>query len=182
MKTIKHPTFSIDYQRGAALIITLVVMLVLTIIAVASTNSNQTQAMMVRNNQFRLETFNTSYAEIDAHIDVINKRKISDGIPDYVLTLIDGNVNDKVWYGATADGFSNNELDLLVPTNSTQMDREIIQWYNGNCLVFGQQLGAGVEKIACNEIKIDADSALKNTRVASNQFQVYEYKTLKQTN
>ena len=162
--------------------ITLVVMLVLTIIAVASTNSNQTQAMMVRNNQFRLETFNTSYAEIDAQVDIINKRKISDGIPDYVLTLIDGAVNDKVWHGATEDGFSDNELDLLVPTNAAEMDREIAQWFNGNCLLFGQQLGAGIEKIACNEIKIDADTALKNTRVASNQFQIYEYKSLKQTN
>ena len=171
---------SVIHQSGAALIITLVVMLVLTIIAVASTNSNQTQAMMVRNNQFRLETFNTSYAEIDAQVDFVNKRKISDGIPDHVITLIDGVTNQKVWHGAAGDGQSERELALLVPTNASELEREITQWYSGVCLVFGEQLGAGIEKIACDEIKIDSDTALMNTRVSSNQFQVYRYKSLKQ--
>lgn len=178
--TFSSSPVSVNHQSGAALIITLVVMLVLTIIAVASTNSNQTQAMMVRNNQFRLETFNTSYAEIDAQVDFVNKRKISDGIPGHVITLIDGVTNQKVWHGAAGDGQSNRELALLVPTDANELEREIIQWYSGVCLAMGEQLGAGIEKIACDEIKIDSDTALMNTRVSSNQFQVYRYKSLKQ--
>lgn len=165
-------------QSGAALLITIFVLMALTVVAISVTSSNQSQAIMVRNNQFRLESFNSSYAEIDAQVDFINKRKISDGVPTYILRLIDGAIGDDV----------NNEEKITSPdympklsvVSTSYIASNVSQWYRGACSVFGQQLGAGEEKVVCNELKIESDAIIKNTSVASNQHQVYEYKTLKQ--
>ena len=165
-------------QNGAVLVITIFVLMALTVVALAVTNGNQSQAIMVRNNQFRLESFNSSYAEIDAQIDFINKRKISDGVPSYIIRLIDGNVGDRVY-----DEAGTGSADYLPKRSSvaaTYIDTDVATWYRGTCLVFGQQLGAGEEKVACNELKVESDARLVNTSIASNQHQVYEYKTLKQ--
>ncbi|WP_147250883.1 pilus assembly PilX family protein [Arenicella xantha] len=161
----------ISAQRGASLLITMVVLIVLTVIAVTATNNSQTQAFMVRNNQFRLETFNASYAEIDAQIDTINKRKLSDGVPSYIIAMTDNAV------GTTVTP-ANSDLEIYAPVQNTYMTKVAEQSYRGNCAVFGQQLGAGAEKIRCNEIKILADSKMVNTKIDSTQHQVYEYRTL----
>jgi hypothetical protein len=164
-------------QNGAALIITIFVLMALTVVAISVTSSNQSQSIMVRNSQFRLESFNSSYAEIDAQVDFINKRSISDGVPTYILRLIDGVVGDEVSSKKTVS--SPDYIPKRSTVNVNYIDANVIQQYRGTCLVFGQQLGAGEEKIACNELKIESDVALKNTSVASNQHQVFEYKTLK---
>lgn len=163
-------------QRGAALVITLVVMLALTVVALGVTSSNQTQSIMVRNNQFRLEAFNVSYSEIDAQVDNINRRKISDGVPNWLIRLIDGDKGTRAWYGAA-------DADKQLPLRATNiassfMERGVAQEYRGSCLIFGQQIGAGAEKVRCNELVIESDSKMKNTSVDSEQRQVYEYKTL----
>lgn len=162
-------------QSGAALIMTLIVLLVLTVVAVGVTNSNQSQSIMVRNSQFRLESFNVSFAEIDAQIDNLNRRKLSDGVPVWMIKLIDGDVGERVASGAavTTDQIS---FETSVPNDF--LVRDVAQEFRGTCLVFGQQAGVGVEKVRCNEVVIESDANLKNTSVASNQRQVYEYKTL----
>lgn len=164
-------------QTGAALIITIFVLMALTVVAVSVTSSNQSQSIMVRNSQFRLESFNSSYAEIDAQVDFINERKISDGIPTYIIRLIDGSIGDHV---SSVNGVSSPDyMPKRSVVDANYIESEVAQWYRGTCLVFGQQLGAGEEKVACNELKIESDAALKNTSIASNQHQVFEYKTLK---
>ncbi len=158
-------------QNGAALVITIVVMLGLTVMALAATNSNQSQSIMVRNNQFRLEAFNISYAEIDAQTYAINKRKLSDGVPNYILPIIDGQSGDKTTLGV-------NDMAVLATTPNTYMTREVAHEFLGPCLVFGQEVGEGAEKIRCNELKLESEAKLVNTGVVSDQRQVYEYKTL----
>lgn len=163
-------------QRGASLIVTIVVLTALTVVALAVTSSNQTQSIMVRNNQFRLETFNVSYSEIDAQIDYINKRRISEGIPAYILKMIDNAVGTRVWDKATDTA---SQISLRATTDNSYMDRDVAQVYRGICVIFGQQIGAGNEKIRCDDIKIESTADLKNTSVESEQHQVYEYTTLK---
>lgn len=164
-------------QNGAALIITIFVLMALTVVAISVTSSNQSQSIMVRNSQFRLESFNSSYAEIDAQVDFINKRKISDGVPTYILRLIDGVVGDKVYHGAGAS--SPDYIPIYSAANANYMEADVSQEFRGTSLPLGEGLGAGEEKIAYNELKIVSDATLKNTSVTSNQHQVYEYKTLK---
>ncbi|MGK0375896.1 MAG: hypothetical protein ACJA2E_002382 [Arenicella sp.] len=165
-------------QSGAALLITIFVLMALTVVAISVTSSNQSQAIMVRNNQFRLESFNSSYAEIDAQVDFINKRKISDGVPTYILRLIDGVIDDDVNNQEEITSLDYMPKRSAVDTN--YIESNVSQLYRGNCFVFGQQLGAGEEKVVCNELKIKSEAMIKNTSVLSNQNQVYEYKTLKQ--
>lgn len=162
-------------QSGATLVITLIVLLVLTVLAISSTNSNQSQALMVRNNQFRLEAFNTSYAEIDGQIDFVNNRQISDGVPDYLITLIDGDVGGEV---SDTEAGVRNLLMRGLGNDVDYMDRSVAQRYLGECVVFGQQAGVGKENVKCNQLEIESDSDVINTNVGSNQFQLYEYTTL----
>lgn len=175
IRPIRKPTRSYAKQQGATLIITLLVMLALTVVALAVTSSNQTQSIMVRNNQFRLESFNVSYTEIDAQVDALNNRKISDGVPTWLIGLIDGNVGGRVEsYSSDPD----RTLGLKSTVASTYMQRAAAQEFRGTCLIYGQQAGVGSEKIRCNELEIESEADLVNTSISSEQHQVYEYKTL----
>ena len=92
----QHQWQRYSVQNGSALLISVVVLLAMTVLALAATSSNQSQALMVRNAQFRMEAFNASYAEIDAQIDAINSRSLSDGVPDYISALIDSSVGASI--------------------------------------------------------------------------------------
>lgn len=158
--------------------ITMFVLMALTVVAISVTSTNQTQSIMVRNNQFRLESFNSSYAEIDAQVDAINTRKISEGVPTYIIRLIDSTVGAEVDNSVAET--SADYLPKLSSVDNGYIESSVAQQYRGTCLVFGQQVGAGEEKVVCNELKIESGAVLKNTTVASTQHQVYEYRTLKQ--
>jgi len=190
-----YPNKLLSRQRGISLLLTVVVLLGLTIIAITITNSNQTQSTLVRNNQFRLEAFNASYTEIDAQIDAINQRTLSSGPPTYVNVLISGSLNDRVEAG-------DSELELLAKaaevstdgdtvdgsTDSAENDfsvalginRGVSQVYRGPCQVFGEEIGEAASSIVCNELRIESDVNLANTNVGSMQRQVYEYRSLGQ--
>lgn len=162
-----------DEQNGSALLISVVVLLAMTVLALASTNSNQNQALMVRNAQFRMEAFNASFAEIDGQIDSINTRSLADGVPNYINALIDNSVGSSINHQSTPIAipqFSTGETTYLTQT--------VGQTYRGVCPTFGEQVGAGAETIRCSEILIDSGAELVNTTVRSDQNQVYEYRTL----
>lgn len=155
--------------------VTLVVLMALTVVAVAVTNSNQSQSIMVRNNQFRLETFNVSYSELDAQIDTINKRSLAQGIPAKLIKLVDGVKGDRLWDTAPNEA---DRIPLLSVTDTNYMDRAVAQEKHGRCKDFGEQMGVGSEIVKCDEIKVESDADLKNTSVSSEQRQVYEYRSL----
>ncbi len=160
-------------QSGSALLISVVVLLAMTLLALAATNSNQSQALMVRNAQFRMEAFNASFAEIDAQINSINDRSLSDGVPDYINALIDGSVGNELEHDSTPIAIPQFSL-----AKNTYMTQTVAQVYRGVCPTFGEQIGAGAEKIRCSELLIDSESTLVNTTVESIQNQVFEYRTL----
>ena len=163
---------SLSKQSGAALLISIVVMLALTVLALAATNSNQTQAFMVRNAQFRLETFNASFTEIDAQIDVINNRATADGVPEAELALISSTVGTEITDASAS-------LDFQARAEAGYMDQTLSKLYRGPCAVGGSDLGAGVARIRCDEILIQASSTLVNSgQVQSDQNQAYEYRSL----
>jgi len=162
-------------QEGLALIVTIVVLLGLTVLALATTNSNLSQSIMVRNNQFRLEEFNTSYAEIEGQVDAINVIPLSQGVPDYVISLID-NIVPRV---SSASTDPTTAIDITSPTETNYMDRLVEQVYDGQCFVFGEETGVGNDKIRCDQIRIESQSRLDGRNVGgSDQRQVYRYKTL----
>lgn len=167
-------------QRGASLLVTMVVLVALTVVALAVTNSNQSQSIMVRNNQFRLESFNVSYAEIDSQLYSINKRPISKGIPIYILELIDqlvGKSKKSTQAVPSSDDYPDG-LYLHTTTSADYMEREIAHTYRGRCKIYGQQIGVGYEKLRCDDLKIESAADLKNTNIESDQHQVYNYLSL----
>ena len=103
-----------NHQSGAALVVTLVVILALTVVAIGVTSSNQTQSIMVRNNQFRLEAFNASYSEIQAQLDWINNRELSEGAPDFIIDLIDGVAGGRIDNNANSSGDRSTLLLLKI--------------------------------------------------------------------
>ena len=135
---------------------------------------------MVRNSQFRFETFNTSYSEIDGQIDAINSRRLSDGVPDYILAIIDN------LPGASVNSKTPTNTILLPiytpaakPSNTEDyIDQTASQTYNGICRTFGAPLGAGAETIRCSQIEIESNADLAETDIGSDQNQTYEYRTL----
>ena len=202
MKQIAYQTFIprqnyANTQHGISLLFTVVLLLALTVVAITVTTSNQTQSILVRNNQFRLEAFNASYTEIDAQIDAINQRALSAGPPTYVDVLISGDFNQRIEAGdnqlvllstAASGGQGNEPDDLDDSDNDTSgsgndvevagVARAISQVYRGPCQVFGEEASVNAASVVCNEIRIDSDTQLTNTSVGSMQRQVYEYRSL----
>ncbi len=181
MKTIVQKEIKVNAsnrQRGAALLITVVVMLALTILALASTNANQSQALMVRNSQFRFEMFNASYSEIDAQLSGINAQNISKGIPPHINYLIDGDAGTKIYTDAAKNLPGAPVFNDLTSITDPDIEKAVTQSYRGQCRVIGEQLGAGIEKIRCNELQIDASTKMARTEIKSDQSQIFEYRTL----
>ena len=165
---------SIERQNGVVLVMTMIVLLALTILALASTSSNQLQSVMVRNSQFRLEAFNSSYAEIDAQVDLVNSRPLSEGPPDYINSVL----NDRSLVVSSESEVEVTKLPLLSPTDEKYISQEVAQGYDQSCIVFGQQEGADGRKIQCHRLRIDSDVQVSNTSISSDQRQLYEYLTL----
>lgn len=161
-------------QRGISLLITLIVVLALSIVAVGVTGSNQAQSLMAKSSQFRMESFNASYTEIDAQIDAINKRKISDGLPNWMSATLNAGLGTRMTNTATD---STERIDLLTAADDQFSNRKVAQEFRGQCVIFGQQIGAGNESYRCNELLVESDVTLKNTSIESKQSQVYEYLT-----
>jgi len=169
-----------DRQKGAVLVITIVVLLGLTILALAATKSNQIQSIMVRNNQFRLDAFNVAYSEIDAQVDAINRRAASEGVPRYIETLIISR-DDTRLSSVDFDGNAPAELEqveILAPSDSDQIIQEVAQGYQQGCIVFGVQQGAGSQTFECHRIQVESEARIDGTALESDQRQVFEYVTL----
>lgn len=169
---------SMSTQSGVALLISIVVMLALTVLALAATNSNQTQAFMVRNAQFRLETFNASFTEIDGQIDFINERPIADGIPEVIAALIDSPPGTDVNTDGTG-AITAIDLEFQARAELGYMDQQLSKAYRAPCAVTGSDLGEGVARIRCDEIIMTSSATLINSGdVRSDQNQSYEYRSL----
>jgi len=140
-----------DVQRGAVLIITITVLLALTILALASTSSNQMQSIMVRNNQFRLEAFNVSYSELDAQIDILNQRDFTEAAPEYINALITTKDELQRLRISSADtnqpgSGTGEDLDVVkvrAPNTSPKITQEVGQTYHQSCVVLNEQVGLG---------------------------------------
>ena len=166
------------HQEGLALLISVVVLLVLTIVALAATDSNQLQSLMMRNAQFRMEAFNASYTEIDAQVDSINARDLSEEEtePTYLRAIIDGRRAGVV---ASTVESSSVQLELQAPTEPDYMQQDVEQKYLVQCDVFGERLGAGQGNVQCASITISSGAQFTDrASIRSDQRQVYNYKYL----
>ena len=150
------PNFS--KQKGITLIVVIVVLLALTLVGLASTDSGNLQRVMARNNQFRLEAFNSSHAEITAQLQFYDEQSNAP-----IFVAIDTGLRQ-----------SPDENSLVIQTVNTQIDKEVGLSSEGDCNVFGNSLG----KYRCNLMIVDSESRYPNTNIGSDQRQTFTYITL----
>ena len=62
----------ISSQKGAALIVALVAMIVLTVLGVATMSDVMNQSTVVRNEQFRQQVFYAASSELNVQVDSVN--------------------------------------------------------------------------------------------------------------
>src|SRR5690606_21963417 len=123
-------------QKGAALVVCLVLLLVLTIVGTASVEDINLQSNMARNSQFLMQAFNTALSESDAQIsmDLLNRTVSAPGgqisLDDAELVMASDAVQapfeqtvtiryDEANSGGPASGYGLNFQQFRFEINST---------------------------------------------------------------
>lgn len=145
-------------QKGLALIMVLVVLLVLTLVGLSSIDSSNFQALMVRNNQFRLEAFNTSFSEIESQLEAY-RTKNGKAI---LFKAVDGAVLTSKGLVPTLP-MANHDSSF---TKVVGLEKEI------GCPIFDESIG-GFKK--CHILRVDSTSKYANTNIGSDQAQQFSF-------
>jgi len=186
-----------EKQQGIALITVMVVLFVLTLLGLAATDSSNFQALMVRNNQFRLETFNVSRAEIQDQLVALNQAPAvgapplapgvilgNDGLPAEagVIAVADSESARALFFAidsggqrlSTKDGSNGTTFDVLSLNQGINQDvafRSVRE-----CAVDGGSTGEAIASgIRCYVIQVDSDAQLTGTNIQSLQSQTIEF-------
>jgi len=87
-------------QQGAALIVALVALLILTILGVSTMSDVVNQSSVVRNEQFRQKVFYAANSELNVQIDSVNSNLQSE--------------EDKIITDLLAQGYNGNDMELII--------------------------------------------------------------------
>lgn len=200
MKTNYSIKTEFNAQSGIALITVMVVLFVLTLLGIAATDSSNFQALMVRNNQFRLETFNASRAQIQNQLAALNQVPVAgapavapgvvignDGLPAApgVIAVANNASATALFFAinsggrvSTEDGSNAGVFDVLFPLGAqpTITQQVAFQRVEG-CPIVGESIGEGAagSNLECHKIQVDTDALLTNTSVQSLQSQTFSF-------
>jgi len=103
--------FSIEQQRGAALVVGMVLLLVLTLLAVAGMNTASLEFMMAGNQQYRSRAFEASEAGIQVAFAQGNLNPANPQV--FTNTMGTGNESYRAVVSAVTDGFGNPVTSFL---------------------------------------------------------------------
>ena len=121
-------------QRGAVLIISLVMLTILTIIAVGTMTDTNLQTNMARNSQISLRAFNLTLSELKAQFIASQNNSLMNGVP-YLETLAD--IYQK------RDPFPMLPADLLMDTADNPFEQDIvIRFVREDICGGGNEIGA----------------------------------------
>lgn len=95
LNVIKHSS-----QQGAALIVALVALLILTILGVSTMSDVMNQSSVVRNEQFRQKVFYAANSELNVQIDSVNNNA--------------QNEDDKIITDLLATSFNGEDMELKI--------------------------------------------------------------------
>lgn len=175
-------------QSGIALIMVLTALFALTLLGLASTDSSNLQALMVRNNQFRLEAFNMSFSEIGDQITFFQTEEGKDPLfgvieTDTAVTVSNVSTDD----GSTGGGSTGTPSDgstgtpdadapkeIGIQTASSLFVKEVAVIPDGGCAIIETSLG-GFEK--CTLILLNSDVTYRDTNIGSDQSQQFSFKS-----
>ena len=78
----------LNKEKGFALIASMVILVILTIIGVSASDMNSVQAIMSRNHQYYNESFYAAHSEIDAQImEIAEHDLVGQGVPPALASL-----------------------------------------------------------------------------------------------
>ena len=166
MKKIYPIKNSANKQKGIALITVMVVLFVLTLLGVAATDSSNFQALMVRNNQFRIEAFNVARAEVQDQLN--NYARVVDGGNGQTASLFFAIDTDSRI--STADGSAPNSLTVLFERQGFVNQDVSLDVVRG-CPVEGHTIG----DLQCSVIQLDSDAEMDGTNIGSQQSQTFSF-------
>jgi len=171
MKFIQNKKlFLARYQNGSSLLVVLVVLLVLSIVSVASIDSTNIQSSMTRNNQMRLEAFNTSMVEIEGQLDLYESFGAA-SIPTDILALLDTSVDTKI----SSEASSTPQMVIQSIDSSFEKSTELTN--SGGCPVYGSSLGVvssgGSQQ--CILLRLSSEATHNNFSIGSDQRQTFGY-------
>jgi len=94
----------IQNQKGAALLVALVALIVLTVLGVSTMGDVINQSSAVRNEQFRQKVFYAASSELNVQVDKVNRNDQSDDDP-IIDALLDSNLDGRdMFVSITKDG------------------------------------------------------------------------------
>jgi len=197
----KTPPRSFNSEQGIALIMVLVVLFVLTVVGLASTDSSNLQSVMVRNNQFRLEAFNASMSEINDQMEFY----VSDNGKAVLFAVIDnGTLNVTSTKSATSTGEAQDNPtttpdavgtvdgtdatdpnsdgtenvtgadSFVILANNSLFDKDLTLQQEGGCAITLNSLG-GFKK--CSLMRLDSDALYQGTNIGSDQSQQFSFES-----
>lgn len=154
----------VDQQSGAALLVTIIVLLGLTVLALASTSSNQTQQLLLRANQENLLVFNAGMSEIDAQITQWNMAASNES-PSPVFTQMIKEAEQG------SPGVSTFDLAVLVLTGAELLKKEVTLAYLGHCASSATTAGVQPGILRCDRFELKVVSYIDGTAIRSEQSQ-----------
>lgn len=168
----KHTFLKSTKQQGSSLLVVLVVLLVLSLLATATIDSTGLQSTMTRNNQMRLEAFNSAMVEIEGQLD---NYEASGGttIPTDINALIGTALNTSI----SSDTGSTPVVMSIVSKDSGFSGKSVGLTNNGGCPVYGSSLGvvSGSGTKECILLMLSANAKHDNFTISSDQRQTFGY-------
>jgi hypothetical protein len=139
-------------QRGATLLVCLVLLLILTIIGAASVQDVNLQSIMTRNSQFRMQAYNVALSEIDGQFA---------GLQTDETFLVNA---------LTTDGGRKvlEEADMAMAGENNPFEQDVaVEFINSSGVVYNFSLG----HFSNYSFEIDSAATLPNTGTTSDQSQ-----------
>ena len=159
----KQPT----RETGAALLMALLGLVVLTLLGIATMSDVTTQSVMVRNEQFRQRVFYAANSELNAQIAQVNGNPSS--VDDALITnLLDSNWNPRDL--SLSIGNAANPL-VTAPETVALTDVAIRARSNPNAPCPGE----GVGDVRVLSGRLEATATMQNNAIRSTQHQRFVY-------
>ncbi len=175
----------LNAQRGVALIMVLTVLFALTVLGLAATDSSNLQAVMVRNNQFRLEAFNASYSEIEDQLEfyatqpgkpvlfaaIDRGAQTASSYPDQSVGDSDKGKDEDD--DEDKDGSDDSSLNTFpVRIGNSMFSKNLTLEQDGGCPITLNSIG-GFKK--CSLMRLDSNAVYRGTNIGSDQAQQFSF-------
>ena len=155
-------SINLQSQNGFALIASMVILVILTVIGVSASDMNSTQMIMARNHQYYNESFYAVNSEVEAQInEIIDYSKNNSNIHPALINLdFDGNPQSYA---------------TVLPVASAGLTSEKNEYaFVSQCFVEGNSVGLGV----CRTYQLNTAIRATHTSIGSDQLQQFMYLSL----